>query len=73
MIDKQHTVQVIEFVLVADGVQALDFLLDPLALAVQIGDADPSRAFDLVEVFRNGETAFFVAEGLIRGPILTYT
>ena len=43
MVDEQDAVQVIQFVLEADGVETLDLFLDLLAGIVEVADADAGR------------------------------
>ncbi|ABX64198.1 Aminotransferase, class I and II [Brucella canis ATCC 23365] len=67
MVDEEHTVQMVNFMLKAGGHQAIGLHGLRLAVGIEIIDLDRRRALDLRIIIRDRKTAFFIGAALVGG------
>lgn len=68
MVDEQATVEVVDFVLDADGEQAVGLDFPFLVVAVEKPDPHPVRALDVLVIVRDRQAAFLVDLQFVGGP-----
>ncbi len=66
MIDKQHTIEMVDFMLQAGRHQPIGFHRLFLAVRIEIIDLDGRRPLDLGIIIRDRKTAFFIDAAFVR-------